>query len=109
MEWNRREIMLKAWATFRKNGGGITFAESLHRSWQSAKSRPLNEARIQAAKEAAGVTEECKTYADWRKAGFEVIHGSKALFKCDLIHASKGDGKVFRANFFSASQVRAIA
>lgn len=109
MEWNKREIMLKAWATFRKNNGGITFAESLHRSWQSAKSRPVNELRIQAAKEAAGVTEEVKTYSDWKKAGFEVIHGSKALFGCDLIHASKGDGKEYKARFFGASQVQAIA
>lgn len=109
MAYNLSEIMTRAWATFRKNGGGITFAESLHRSWQSAKSRPLNEARIQAAKEAAGVTEECKTWSDWKKAGFEVIHGSKALFGVDLIHSSKGDGATYAARFFGASQVRAIA
>lgn len=109
MAYDLRGIMLKAWATFRKNNGGITFSESLHRSWQSAKARPENEARIQAAKEAAGVTEEVKTYSDWKKAGYEVIHGSKALFGCDLIHASKGDGKTYAARFFGASQVRAIA
>ena len=66
-------------AIFRK--GGIVFAEALHRAWQSAKARPQNAAAIAAAKASAGIAEDCKTWADWKAAGYEVIHGSKALFR----------------------------
>ena len=102
-------IMTRAWEVFRKNAGGISFGEALHRSWAAAKARPENDDRIAAAKAAAGVTEDCKSWSDWRKAGFEVIHGSKALFGCDLIWATKGDGKTYKARFFGASQVRPLA
>ena len=45
----------------------------------------------------------------WRDLGYEVIHESKALFGADLIYASKGDGAIYKARFFGASQVQAIA
>lgn len=86
----------------------LTFAEALHRSWISEKAQPVNAERIEAAKQAAGIVEECKTWSGWKKAGYEVIHGSKALFGCDLIHGSKGDGAIYKARFFGASQVQAI-
>lgn len=75
----------------------------------SAKAAPVNAQRIEDAKAAAGITEETNTWSGWRDAGFEVIHGSKALFGCDLIYASKGDGAVYKARFFGASQDQAIA
>ena len=99
--------MLKAWAIYRK--AGLTFGEALHRAWISVKAAPVNAGRIEAAKQAAGIVEEVKTWSGWREAGFEVRRGSKALFGCDLIHGSKGDGAVYRARFFGASQVQAVA
>ena len=105
--YNLSEIMLAAWRNFRR--GGISFSEALHRAWLSAKANPINEARIQAAKAAAGITEEAKTWNDWKLSGFEVIHGSKALFGATLIWGSRGDGAEYKARFFGASQVQAIA
>lgn len=106
--FNLRKIMLRAWELYRK-GEGLSFGECLHRAWLTAKAEPVNAARIAEAKAAAGVTEQAETWAGWRRLGFEVIHGSKALFGCDLIHGSKGDGKTYKARFFGASQVQAIA
>lgn len=102
-----RGIMLRAWKNFRR--GGISFAEALHRSWISAKAEPVNAERIRQAKEAAGVTEAVATWSGWKDAGFEVIHGSKALFGVDLIYGSKGDGAIYKARFFGASQVQVTA
>ncbi len=107
MKFDLQNIMLHAWAIFRK--GGLTFGECLHRAWLSAKAEPENADRIAAAKAAAGVTEDTETWSGWRKLGYEVIHGSKALFGCDLIYGSKGDGATYKARFFGASQVKAIA
>ena len=104
--WNLREIMLKVWKIWRK--GGLSFSEALHRAWNSAKASPINTKRIEEAKAAAGVVEETNTWAGWKAAGFEVIHGSKALFGADLIYASRGDGAIYRARFFGRSQVQPV-
>ena len=106
MRYDLRAIMGAAWRNFRQYA--ISFAEALHRAWLSAKAEPINAQRIQDAAAAAGVVEEVKTWAGWQKAGFEVIHGSKALFGVDLIWGSKGDGAAYKARFFGASQVQAI-
>lgn len=105
--YNLSIIMTRAWENFRKLG--ISFSEALHRSWLTAKASEVNRARIEAAKAAEGITEETATWSDWKKAGFEVRHGSKALFGVDLIWGSKGDGAVYKARFFGRSQVEAIA
>lgn len=102
MRFDLREIMLRAWRLFRENE--ITFSEALHRSWISAKAEPVNAERIEAAKAAAGISEEVNTWAGWKKLGREVIHGSKALFGADLIWGSKGDNAIYRARFFGLSQ-----
>lgn len=107
-KFDLRRIMLKAWELFRKEHG-LSFAECLHRAWLSAKAVEINEKRIERAKMAAGVTEPTATWSEWKKAGYEVIHGSKALFGCDLIWGSKGDGKTYKARFFGQSQVQAFA
>lgn len=96
--------MTNAWKIFRKFK--VTFSEALHRAWISAKAAPINAKRIEEAKAAAGITEDTRTWSDWKKAGYEVIHGSKALFGCDLIYGSKGDGAIYKARFFGASQVQ---
>ena len=107
MKYNLRAIMLRAWRLYRE-GKGLSFAECLHRAWLSEKAQPVNAARIEAAKAAAGISEECNTWAGWKKTGFEVIHGSKALFKAVLIHGSRGDGATYTGSFFSRSQTQAI-
>lgn len=106
MKYNLRAIMSAAWKNFRKYA--ISFAEALHRAWLSAKAEPINAQRIQEAAQAAGVVEEVKTWSGWREAGYEVAHGSKALFQVALIWGSKGDGAIYTASLFGASQVAAI-
>lgn len=110
MKYNLRAIMSAAWRIFRNLSVKIkiTFSEALHRAWLSAKAHPINDKRIEEAKAAAGVLEDVKTWHGWKEAGFEVIHGSKALFSVDLIWGSHGDGTTYKACFFGASQVQAI-
>lgn len=104
MTYNLHEIMCKAWKLFRKGIG--TFAECLHRAWNSAKAEPINAQRIAEARQSAGVTEQVNTWAGWKAAGYEVVHGSKSLFQAVLIHTSKGDSAVYKASFFGRSQVQ---
>lgn len=107
MKYNLSKIMSHAWRIFRKLE--ISFAEALHRAWISAKAEPINAARIAEAKAEAGISEQTETWPGWKALGFEVIHGSKALFGVDLIYGSKGDGAIYKARFFGSSQVQAIA
>ena len=107
MKSNLTKIMQNAWKIYRANE--ITFAEALHRAWLSAKSEEINAKRIEMSKQAAGAMEETNTWSGWKKLGYEVIHGSKALFKCSLLWGSKGDGAIYKASFFSRSQVRKLA
>lgn len=106
MKYDLRAIMLRAWKNYRK--GGMTFGEALHRAWLSEKAQDVNQQRVEAAKEKAGIREEVNTWYGWKLLGFEVIHGMKALFGVDLIHGSKGDGAIYKARFFGASQVQVI-
>ena len=76
------------------------------KAWLSAKAEAVNAERIELRKMAAGVTEETNTWSGWKKLGYEVIHGSKALFGCSLIWGSKGDGAIYNARFFGRSQVQ---
>ena len=99
-------IMCKAWKLYRKGVG--SFAEALHRAWNSAKAAPINAQRIEEAQQAAGVAEPVNTWAGWKAAGYMVEHGAKALFQAVLIHSSKGDGHTYRASFFGASQVKQL-
>ena len=104
-----RNIMARAWEILRKEKGVRTMSEALHRAWISEKAIPENARRIEEAKKLAGVSEEVKTWFGWKTEGFEVNHGSKALFGVQLIYGSKGDGAVYKASFFGASQVHALA
>ena len=88
-KYNLSEIMHKAWKLYRKGVG--SFAEALHRAWNSAKAAPVNAQRIEEAQQAAGVAEP-----------------AKALFQAVLIHSSRGDGQTYRASFFGASQVQPL-
>lgn len=104
MNYDLSKIMRKAWELFRKLGGD--FAECLRRAWAAAKAEPVNAARIADAKAAAGIVEPVNTWAGWKRIGYEVRHGSKALFGVDLIYAVKGPGAVYKARFFGESQVQ---
>ena len=106
MNYNLSKIMHKAWELFRKLG--ISFAECLHRAWAAAKAEPVNAERITYSKAAVGITEDVNTWSGWRDLGYEVIHGSKALFGTDLIYAAKGDGAIYKARFFGLSQVQPV-
>ena len=108
MKYNLRTIMLRAWKNYRKHTE-LSFAECLHRAWITAKAEELNAKRIERAKMAAGIIEETNTWSGWKKLGYEVIHGSKALFGTELIWGSKGDGAIYKARFFGRSQVQEIA
>lgn len=107
MKYNLSQIMTRAWKLFRRLA--ISFSEALHRAWLSAKAEPVNTRRIEAAKQAAGIAEAVNTWAGWKALGYEVIHGSRALFGVELIHGSRGDGASYKASFFGASQVREAA
>ena len=107
MRYNLRKIMMRAWRIYRENKE-LSFGESLHRVWLSAKAEKVNAKRIEDAKAAAGVDEETNTWSEWKKLGYEVIHGSKSLFGADLIWGSKGDGKIYKARFFGRSQVQKL-
>lgn len=106
MKYNLSEIMHKAWKLYRKGVG--SFAEALHRAWNSAKAAPVNAQRIEKAQQTAGVAEQVNTWTGWKTAEFEVLHGAKALFQVVLIHSSKGDSQTYRASFFGASQVKPL-
>ena len=108
MKYNLSKIMLRAWRLYRENKE-LSFGECLHRAWLSAKAEEVNAKRIEAAKATAGVEEETNTWSGWKKLGYEVIHGSKALFGADLIWGSRGDGAIYKARFFGRSQVQELA
>lgn len=109
MKYDLRAIMTRAWKLYRKaRAEALTFAEALHRAWLSAKAEPINTRRIEAAKAAAGILEPVNTWAGWKSLGYEVIHGSKALFQAVLIYGSRGDGATYTGSFFAASQVQPI-
>lgn len=103
--YNMHDIMSRAWQLFRSTDI-VSFAECLHRAWLSEKAKPINQQRVADAKQAAGVTEETHTWHGWKLLGYEVAHGSKALFQTTLIYGSKGDGATYKASFFGASQVQ---
>lgn len=88
MKYNLSEIMHKAWKLYRKGVG--SFAEALHRAWNSAKAAPVNAQRIEEAQQTARITEPVNTWAGWKAAGYMVEHGAKALFQAVLIHQQQG-------------------
>ncbi|XBX05470.1 hypothetical protein QMP26_34410 [Enterocloster clostridioformis] len=108
MKYNLSKIMLRAWRIYRESKE-LSFGECLHRAWLTAKAEEVNAKRIEAAKATAGVEEETNTWSGWKKLGYEVIHGSKALFGADLIWGSRGDGAIYKARFFGRSQVQELA
>lgn len=99
MKYNLSNIMRSAWTIFRK--GVQSFAVALRMAWANAKAH-------NAAKAAAGISEETHTWAGWKNLGFEVIHESKALYKAVITDPATKSGKRVTC-YFGASQVQPIS
>ena len=97
-KYDLHKIMLQAWKMFRK--GVQSFAVALRMAWANAKTH-------NAAKEAAGISEETHTWAGWKELGYEVIHESKALYKALLADPATKNGTRVTC-YFGASQVHPI-
>ena len=97
-QYNLSSIMSAAWRIFRK--GVQSFAVALRMAWANAKAN-------NAAKAAAGITEETYTWAGWRDLGYEVIHESKALYRAILSDPATKNGTRITC-YFGASQVQPI-
>lgn len=111
MKYSMKAIMTKAWELYRKNDkkNPFSFGEALHRAWECAKCADENSEIIRKAKEAAGVTEETRTWYGWKMEGREVIHEMKCLFQAVVKDAAKGDGKTRILSFFGYSQTALVA
>ena len=97
-KYNLSSIMAAAWKIFRK--GVESFAKALQMAWANAKAR-------NAAKAAAGIREETHTWSGWKRLGYEVVHGSKAIFQAVIIDLSTKSG-TRKTSYFGLSQVQPI-
>ena len=98
MKYNLSQIMSAAWRFYRK--GIQTFAQALRLAWANAKAHS-------AAKAAAGVTGETHTWSGWRQLGYEVAHGSKAMYQVTLADPATRSG-TRAVSYFGSSQVQPI-
>ena len=98
MKYNLSQIMSAAWRFYRK--GIQTFAQALRLAWANAKAHS-------AAKAAAGVTGETHTWSGWRQLGYEVAHGSKAMYQVILADPATKSG-TRAVSYFGSSQVQPI-
>ena len=97
-KYNLHSIMAAAWKIFRK--GVESIAQALRMAWANAKAR-------NAAKTAAGISEEAHTWRGWKRLGYEVAHGSKALFKATTNDPATKSG-TRKTSYFGLSQVQPI-
>lgn len=97
-KYDLHSIMTAAWKIFRK--GIKTFSESLRMAWANAKAR-------NAAKAAAGISEEAHTWSGWKRLGYEVVHGSKALYQVVISDPATKSG-TRKTSYFGLSQVQPI-
>ena len=98
-KYDLSSIMSAAWRIFRK--GVQSFALALRMAWANAKVH-------NAAKAAAGISEETHTWAGWRDLGYGVSHESKALYKAIISDPATKSGKRVIC-YFGASQVQPIS
>ena len=97
-KYNLSSIMRAAWKFFRK--GVESFSKALRMAWANAKTG-------NAAKDAAGINEETHTWSDWKRLGYEVAHGSKALYQATITDPATKSG-TRKASWFGLSQVQPI-
>ena len=98
MKYNLSRIMKAAWRFFHK--GIHSFAQALRLAWANAKAHS-------AAKAAAWVTEQTHTWSGWRQLGYEVAHGSKAMYQVILADPATRSG-TRAVSYFGSSQVHPI-
>ena len=84
-------IMCKAWKLYRKGVG--SFAEALHRAWNSAKAAPINAQRIEEAQQAAGVAEPVTHGQDGKPPGTWWSMAQRLCFRRCLSTAARGTAK----------------
>ena len=97
-KYNLSSIMRAAWKFFRK--GVESFSKALRMAWANAKTG-------NAAKDAAGINEETHTWSGWKRLGYEVAHGSKALYQATITDPATKSG-TRKASWFGLSQVQPI-
>lgn len=97
--YNLSSIMRAAWRLYRK--GVASFAEALRMAWK-------NEKALHAAQRNAGITEEAHTWAGWKQLGYEVVHGSKAMYQATVTDPATKSG-TRRTSYFGFSQVQPIS
>lgn len=98
-KYNLSQIMRAAWGFFRK--GVSSFSTALRMAWANAKTHNT-------AKESAGVTEETHTWYGWKELGYEVIHGSKAMYQATVTDPATRSG-ARRVSYFGFSQVQPVS
>ena len=99
MKYDLSQIMSAAWRFYHK--GIQTFARALRLAWANTKAHS-------AAKAAAGVTEQTHTWSGWRQLGYEVAHGSKAMYQVILADPATRSG-TRAVSYFGSSQVQPIS
>ena len=99
MKYNLSQIMRAAWRFFRK--GIHSFAQALRLAWANAKAHS-------AAKASVGITEQTHTWSGWQQLGYEVVHGSKAMYKVVLADPATRSG-TRAVSYFGFSQVHPIS
>ena len=92
-------IMRAAWGFFKK--GAASFSVALRMAWANAKTH-------NAAKESAGISEETHTWYGWKELGYEVIHGSKAMYQATVTDPATKSG-TRKTSYFGFSQVQPVS
>ena len=98
MKYHLSSIMRAAWRLYRK--GAVSFSQALRTAWKNEKAR-------HSAQEAAGITEEAHTWAGWQRLGYEVRHGSRAMYQTTIADLATKSG-TRRASYFGRSQVQPV-
>lgn len=98
MKYHLSSIMRAAWRLYRK--GAASFSQALRTAWKNEKAR-------HSAQEAAGITEEAHTWAGWQRLGYEVRHGSRAIYQTTITDTGTKSG-TRRASYFGRSQVQPV-
>lgn len=98
MKYHLSSIMRAAWRFYRK--GAASFSMALRMAWANEKAR-------HAAQEGAGIAEETHTWAGWKRMGYEVRHGSKALYQAVITDPATRSG-TRTTSYFGLSQVQPI-
>lgn len=98
MKYHLSSIMRAAWRLYRKGAGSFSLA--LRTAWANEKAR-------HSAQRDAGVAEEAHTWAGWQRLGYEVRHGSRAMYQTTITDPATKSG-TRRASFFGRSQVQPV-